>query len=311
MEAFSLQGPGTWAFSLQGEALPFQGEAFSLQDRGFFPSGQGKPCPGVGTWEGETEVALTRHQTPKGSADYAGFLKRYAMPEIHMWKHLETHAASAYHFLNKFDSEPISESVYEFQNSPEVKRRKSKEGMAYAAACKWVREQKPIWSTWINFTCPRGMGLNPEGSECVRCEAGKYSESLEVDCRTCRPGTFAEPGLPKCESCQPGRYANGSITTRAACAACPKGRYAESTGASACSTCLGATTTFQNAAIRAAECGCDFGFYNSGQGTCHACPDWMKCTTFNSAPKLAKGYWAEAGSVLTGSDPAEMNVKIY
>ena len=69
MEAFSLQGPGTWAFSLQGEAFPLQGEAFSLQDRGFFPSGQGKPCPGGGTWEGETEVALTRHQTPKGSAD--------------------------------------------------------------------------------------------------------------------------------------------------------------------------------------------------------------------------------------------------
>ena len=61
MEAFSLQGPGTWA--------SLQGEAFSLQDRGFFPSGQGKPCPGGGTWEGETEVALTRHQTPKGSAD--------------------------------------------------------------------------------------------------------------------------------------------------------------------------------------------------------------------------------------------------
>ena len=69
MEAFSLQGPGTWAFSLQGEAFPLQGEAFSLQDRGFFPSGKGKPCPGGGTWEGETEVALTRHQTPKGSAD--------------------------------------------------------------------------------------------------------------------------------------------------------------------------------------------------------------------------------------------------
>ena len=69
MEAFSLQGPRTWAFSLQGEAFPLQGGAFSLQDRGFFPSGQGKPCPGGGTWEGETEVALTRHQTPKGSAD--------------------------------------------------------------------------------------------------------------------------------------------------------------------------------------------------------------------------------------------------
>jgi hypothetical protein len=142
----------------------------------------------------------------------------------------------------------------------------------------------------------------PEGAPitgCNNCFPGKYSDSMGMpQCTACSGAAVYQPeyGKTSCEKCPPGYQNNTDLSTNAdlgfrilsdvcsmceagkyssgvarACEPCPKGTFNNYSGSTACSMCLGSTTTVAEGARSRDECKCVDGTFNVGNGVCTPC----------------------------------------
>ncbi len=119
--------------------------------------------------------------------------------------------------------------------------------MLLAAACHTCQ---PGRTSEAGATACRGceVGTFGDGNACIACVSGTASSALarlERDVESTSPtaGSFANrSGLTACEFCGPGTYSDGQAS---ACRDCEAGRFASSSNASFCSTCVaGAPAVF-------------------------------------------------------------------
>ena len=76
-----------------------------------------------------------------------------------------------------------------------------------------------------------------DGSGCVDCSLGDFSDAGSTVCATCAAGKIACPttGCSACTDCQPGKYTSlGGTTT---CLNCPQGKFLATSGSTACQNC--------------------------------------------------------------------------
>ena len=154
-------------------------------------------------------------------------------------------------------------------------------------------------------TCTHTNGTTPNNGTCscgpfVDCMArsGLYCDIEKRECG-CPPGHVTDPLTETCRACLPGRFAASSMTLNS-CAACPKGKYQNSSGATfcrdcqagkhsatlgsidcsvcnighehvdvftACSICLGGAFQPSNSTNHVKCALCPSGYYNADQGT--------------------------------------------
>ncbi|CAE8712889.1 unnamed protein product [Polarella glacialis] len=124
----------------------------------------------------------------------------------------------------------------------------------WAGACRWVIENRMLWSAWIpdSTTCSEGKGLvdsagnllesRLQAVDCKVCPVGRASAPMTDDkgptrfCLQCPKGeSQGLPGEQACVPCSIGSYS--AVPGSMACTLCAVGSYGNSKGLSACSVC--------------------------------------------------------------------------
>ena len=121
-------------------------------------------------------------------------------------------------------------------------------------ACQWIKDNRPIWQSWVpvETTCIAGFGVEDSQTRhlasrdgavsCSVCPPGSFSESL-VDgigetyrCTSCPAGrSQRESGALLCQKCEPGTFSDR--TGMAECIPCDLGTFANVSGSTACHIC--------------------------------------------------------------------------
>jgi hypothetical protein len=117
-------------------------------------------------------------------------------------------------------------------------------------------------------------------TECVNCQAGKYSESGDPECGVCPAGKFQNgAGEATCITCAAGKFNDRLMQTSAtACKDCEPGRYASVAGQSSCDNtwkCCepGHFLSFATLVADLVENGKDgLAAYTTSGGECELCP---------------------------------------
>ena len=139
---------------------------------------------------------------------------------------LQTTAPHAHAMLVKFKllASDIEWLNAKYQNATDDPNEGS-DGMAhYRAACAWVQENYPTWSTWIDeYACDGGYYYSRDTSQCEMCPVGTAAAGASdsrFDCVPCGKGTYApDVGLQHCIGCELGTFAEREGETQ--CTPCP------------------------------------------------------------------------------------------
>ena len=199
-------------------------------------------------------------------------------------------------------------------------------------ACKWLKDNKVRWQTWIPddpTLCVPGLGLYDEmvgdfthhrsnATTCKPCLPGLFSEAVHdftgttYICLPC-PAGFQQPtaGESQCAPCLRGTYKDRD--TADTCLPCPLGSYQDEMGAINCTTCPEGTTTLIPGVQQSHHCVCQEGFVDlsdeegesapSPAKACVACYEGLSCPVGSTLEMLKFGLLNLRGvgpEVLTG-----------
>ena len=189
--------------------------------------------------------------------------------------------------------------------------------------------------------CPLGKTSTSDRQSCDYCSKGQYSDEIGGTCKTCpqtgfscedgiklgcAPGKFARSGVYTCTNCAAGQYSTGAMASGCTlcqkgtysedsgqstpCAKCFTGRYLNSQGATASSSCISCTTissgmtTVGPGSKDEMACVCSPGTFLNPYSSnlkelCFACPEGANCpdtsygeTIYGLASKA--GWWRKS-----------------
>ncbi|CAE8647701.1 unnamed protein product [Polarella glacialis] len=201
----------------------------------------------------------------------------------------------------------------------------------WAGACRWVIENRMLWSAWIpdSTTCSEGKGLvdsagnnlesRLQAVDCTVCPAGRASTPMMDGkgptrfCQQCPKGeSQGLPGEQACVPCNIGSYS--AVPGSVACTLCAVGSYGSLQGLSACSVCGQGTVSEKlrstskaimvqgeeewvayQGAVSFDACGCVKGARMDASGECVLCGEGLKCDGSGKVMVL-EGFYTAADS---------------
>ncbi|CAE8591418.1 unnamed protein product [Polarella glacialis] len=201
----------------------------------------------------------------------------------------------------------------------------------WAGACRWVIENRMLWSAWIpdSTTCSEGKGLvdsagnllesRLQAVDCKVCPVGRASTPMMDGtgptrfCLQCPRGESQElPGEQACVPCYIGSYS--AVPGSMACTLCAVGSYGNLKGLSACSVCGQGTVSEKlrstsraimvqgeeervayQGAVSFDACGCVKGARMDASGECVLCGEGLKCDGSGKVMVL-EGFYTAADS---------------
>ena len=148
------------------------------------------------------------------------------------------------------------------------------------AACGGAVDGYGVSAAKVCCGCSGGLRANVravlllEHDSCVRCRKGRFERN--GSCVDCAVDSYGEPppeGVTACERCPPGRVTPGAGSDeRAACAACPVGKYRDNTTLGVCRNCTAGRFQAHPAQEHCELCPAGRGVRSAGAGQCARCP---------------------------------------
>ena len=121
----------------------------------------------------------------------------------------------------------------------------------------------------VCIPCPAGSwSVAGQGSECRKCDSGKYSAQGAITCDDCASGKYSEKASPTCTYCIAGKTSKAS---EGSCSGCDSGKTSSGTKADGTKVPDGETQVDGSGPIQCFDC--EGGKYANGLSTDYLCKD--------------------------------------